>query len=101
MTVMLGVGGILAEAVRDVAFRLVPLDRADAEDLLDDLRTAALLGEFRGEAAVDRDAVVDLLLGLAAYAESEPDLVSADLNPVIVTADGTPVAVDALVEVNG
>lgn len=99
MTVMLGVGGILAEAVRDVAFRLVPLDRVDAEDLLDDLRTQELLGEFREEAAVDRAALVDLVLGLAAYAESEPALVSADLNPVIIRADGTPVAVDALVEV--
>lgn len=100
MTVMLGVGGILAEAVQDVAFRLVPLDRVDAEDLLDDLRTQELLGAFRGEAAADREALVGLLLGLAAYAESEPALVSADLNPVIIGADGTPVAVDALVEVS-
>ena len=99
MTVMLGVGGVLAEAVQDVAFRLVPIDRVDAEDLLDDLATQKLLGEFRGEAAVDREALVDLLVGLAAYAESEPALVSADLNPVIVTADGRPIAVDALVEV--
>lgn len=97
MTVMLGVGGILAEAVHDVAFRLVPLTAVDAEELLDDLGTSALLGAFRGEAAVDRDALVDLLLGLAAYAEAEPDVASVDLNPVIVTADGRPVAVDALV----
>jgi succinyl-CoA synthetase beta subunit len=99
MTVMLGVGGILAEAVSDVVFRLVPLERVDAEEMLDDLATAKLLGAFRGEAAVDRQKVVDLLLGLAAAAEAQPDLVAADLNPVIITAAGEPVAVDALVEV--
>jgi acetyl-CoA synthetase (ADP-forming) len=99
MTVMLGVGGILAEAVKDVTFRMVPLERVDAEDMLDDLATSSLLGAFRGEAAVDREAVVDLLLGLAAFAEAEPDVVSADLNPVIITPEGAPVAVDALVEV--
>lgn len=99
MTVMIGIGGILAEAVHDVAFRLVPLERVDAEEMLDDLATSALLGEFRGEAAVDREKVVALILALAAAAEAGPDIVSADLNPVIITADGTPVAVDALVEV--
>ncbi len=98
MAVMLGVGGILAEAVADVAFRLVPLDRVDAEELIDDLATQKLLGAFRGEPPVDREALVDVLVGLAAAAEANPDLVSADLNPLIVV-DGRPVAVDALVEV--
>jgi acetyl-CoA synthetase (ADP-forming) len=98
MTVMVGVGGILAEAVHDVAFRLVPLSRVDAEDMLDDLATAALLGPFRGEAAVQRDRVVDVLVGLAAVAEADASVMSVDLNPLIITADGAPVAVDALVE---
>jgi len=99
MTVMVGVGGILAEAVQDVAFRLVPLSRIDAEDMLDDLATSALLGAFRGEAAVQRDKVVDVLVGLAAVAEADPSIVSVDLNPLLIRADGAPVAVDALVEV--
>ena len=98
MTVMLGVGGVLAEAVADVAIRLVPLTRQDALDLIDDLRTQALLGPFRGEPAVDRDALADVVLALAAAAEARSDLVSADLNPLIVV-DGRPIAVDALVEV--
>jgi acetyl-CoA synthetase (ADP-forming) len=96
--VMLGVGGVLAEAVADVAFRLVPVSRLDAAELVDSLETQALLGEFRGEPAVDRDALVDVLVGLSAAAESDPSLVSVDLNPLIVV-DGRPVAVDALVEV--
>jgi acetyl-CoA synthetase (ADP-forming) len=98
MTVMLGVGGILAEAIADVAFRLVPLAPVDADDLVDDLATQSLLGPFRGEPAVDRESLVALLLGLSAAAEAHPELVSADLNPLIVV-DGQPVAVDALVEV--
>jgi acetyl-CoA synthetase (ADP-forming) len=97
-TVMLGVGGILAEAVADVAFRLVPITRTDAEEMIDDLATQKLLDEFRGEPAVDRDAVVDVLLGLSQAAEQRPDVVSADLNPLLIV-DGRPVAVDALVEV--
>ena len=65
MTVMLGVGGILAEAVADVAFRLVPITAVDAAEMIDDLSTQRLLGPFRGEPAVDREALADVLLGLS------------------------------------
>ena len=98
MTVMLGIGGVLAEAVADVALRLVPLTRQDAFDLIDDLRTQALLGAFRGEPAVDREAMADVVLALSAAAEDRSEIVAADLNPLIIV-DGRPVAVDALVEV--
>ncbi|MGH9193601.1 MAG: acetate--CoA ligase family protein, partial [Acidimicrobiales bacterium] len=98
MTVMLGVGGILAEAVADVSFRLVPIDPVDAEEMIDDLALQALLGEFRGEPAVDRAALVDVLLGLSQAATERDDLVAADLNPLLIVG-GRPVAVDALVEV--
>jgi acetate---CoA ligase (ADP-forming) subunit beta len=97
MTVMLGVGGILTEAVADVAFRLVPIERVDAEEMIDDLALQALLGELRGEPAVDRTAVADVLLGLSRAATERGDLASADLNPLLVV-DGRPVAADALVE---
>lgn len=98
LTVMLGLGGILAEAVGRVAFRMVPLERVDAEELLDDLELPALLGPVRGEAPVDRAAVADLVLALAAYGAAEPAVASVDLNPVVITGEGRPVAVDALVE---
>ena len=97
MSVMLGVGGILAEAVADVAFRLVPIDRVDAEEMIEDLELQALLGPFRGEPAVDRAALADVLLGLSSAAGERPDIASADVNPLLVV-DGRPVAVDALVE---
>ncbi len=98
-TVMLGVGGILAEAIADVVFRPAPLTRLDAAEMIDDLATQKLLGEFRGEAAVDREKLVDVLVGLGALAEARPDVASVDINPLIVRADGVPVAVDALVEI--
>ena len=98
--VMLGVGGVLAEALADVTFRLAPLDRIDAEEMIDDLRTGALLEPFRGEPAVDRRLLADVLCGLSAAAEAHPELVSADVNPLVVV-DGEPVAVDALVELAG
>lgn len=98
MTVMLGVGGILAEAVADVAFRLVPITRLDAAEMIDDLAMQALLGPFRGEPTLDREALIDVLVGLSAAAEADPSIVAADLNPLIVV-EGRPVAVDALVEV--
>ncbi len=98
MTVMLGLGGILAEAVADVSFRLVPITEVDAFEMIDSLDTQALLGAFRGEAAVNREQLAAVLLALSRAAESDARIVSADCNPLIVTADGAPIAVDALVE---
>jgi acetyl-CoA synthetase (ADP-forming) len=104
-TVLIGIGGVLAEAVADVAIRLVPITEVDAAEMLDQLSTQALLDEFRGEPAVDRSAVVDLLLALSTAAGSMLDgtderIVSIDLNPLIIS-QGRPIAVDALVEVTG
>ncbi len=96
--VMLGVGGVLAEAVADVQFRPVPISEVDAYEMIQGLATQKLLGEFRGEAAVDAPGLVAVLVGLSALAAARPDIVSVDVNPLIVRADGTTVAVDALVE---
>lgn len=96
--VMLGVGGIFAEVLADVAFRLLPLSKVDAEDLIDDLRNQALLGPFRGERAVDRGRLAEVLASLSSLVEADDSIVAVDLNPLIV-ADGVPIAVDALVEI--
>lgn len=96
---MLGVGGILAEAIRDMAFRLIPVTPVDVEELIADLAGQRLLGEVRGEPAADRGALVDALLALARTAIDVPGIVSIDLNPLILRA-GRPVAVDALVEID-
>ncbi|MGB3056125.1 MAG: acetate--CoA ligase family protein [Acidimicrobiales bacterium] len=98
MTVMIGVGGVLAEAIADVAIRPVPVTATDASEMIDDLSTRSLLEAFRGEPAVDRQALIEVILALSAAAAADPRIVSVDLNPLIVV-DGTPIAVDALVEV--
>ena len=97
--VMIGFGGVLTEAVADVAFVPVPLDALDAAEAIESLSTQALLGPVRGEPPVDRQALAAVLLGLAALAAARPDVVSVDVNPLIVV-DGRPVAVDALVELD-
>ena len=95
---MLGVGGILAEAVDDVVFRPAPLDRVTALEMIDDLRTARLLGPFRGEPAVDQETVVAVLVALGRVISERDDVESIDVNPLIIGSNGEPVAVDALVE---
>ncbi len=96
--VMLGVGGVIAEAIADVQFRPAPISEIDAEEMIGGLATQKLLGEFRGDSAVDRGQLRSVLMGLSALIEARDDVVSVDVNPLIVAADGRPVAVDALVE---
>lgn len=98
-TVLLGVGGILAEAISDVVVRLVPVTAVDAEEMIDSLASRALLAPFRGEPAVDRDALAAVLLALSDAALARPDIVSIDINPLMIDG-GRPIAVDALVEVS-
>lgn len=97
-TVMLGIGGIMAEVLKDVAFRPAPITEEMAHSMLASLRTQGLLEEFRGEAAVNADEVVKCLVGLSQVAIDRTDIVSVDINPLIVKPDGHVVAVDALVE---
>jgi acetyl-CoA synthetase (ADP-forming) len=94
--VTFGLGGIFAEALDDVALRLVPLQPADAHDMLDEIRSRALLGAVRGLPAVDRAALVNVLLALSRLALERPEVAAVDINPLVI--DGAlPVAVDALV----
>ena len=98
--VMLGVGGIFAEVVGDVAFAVAPLAESDAEDLIGALRYPKLLEAFRGEPAVDRRKLVNVLEALGRLGAERPDIRSIDVNPLIVSGD-TPVVIDALVELEG
>ena len=97
-TVMLGVGGVMAEVLKDVVFRPVPLGEDAARDMVGSLRTAGLLDAFRGESPVDVDDLVAVLCGLSRLATEHPEVVSVDVNPLIVRPSGRVVAVDALVE---
>lgn len=96
--VMLGLGGILAEAIGDVVFAVAPLTRKEAFAMVEGLETRDLfVRPHRGEPAIDRDALADILEGLSRLALERPDILSVDLNPLIVAGD-RPIAVDALVE---
>lgn len=94
--VLVGIGGILAEVLADVAIRLAPIDRDEALEMLDALRGAALLRGVRGGRAVARGPVADVLVRLGRLAMERPDIAEIDLNPIIATPDGA-LAVDGLV----
>ena len=94
--VVVGLGGVLAEVLDDVAIRLAPVTIPIAQSMLDDLRAAPLLAGARGRPAIDRDAVAELIVALSILGIERPDLVEVDLNPVVASPDGA-LAVDALV----
>jgi acetyltransferase len=95
--VVLGLGGVLTEALGDVVFATAPLDRAEARRMIGGLRTGRLFtAPFRGEPALDVDRLAAVLVALGDLGLARPDVHSVDVNPLIVR-DGEPVAVDALV----
>jgi acetate---CoA ligase (ADP-forming) len=87
--VMVGAGGVMTELFRDSAYRLAPVDRAEAREMLQDLRIAKLLGGFRGAGPADVDALALLVAQLSAFALEHRDLVEEiELNPVVVHRAG-------------
>lgn len=94
--VVTGLGGVLVEALRDVSFRLAPIDARDARDMLAGLRGARLLGAFRGQPPVDCERVADALVRVARLGADFPEIAELDVNPLLVSADGA-LAVDARV----
>ena len=99
--VMIGVGGVMTEIINDTAFRVAPLDDAEARDMALDLRAKDLFGPFRGEAAVDMDAVSRCLSAIGEIGLAHPEISEIDINPLIITPEGCLVAVDALVVLKG
>jgi succinyl-CoA synthetase beta subunit len=98
---MVGLGGVWVEALRDVVFRLVPVDRIDVDEMLDELRGAALLGGARGREPIDRGALTDALLALSALGERlDEDLAEIEINPLGLSPRGA-VALDAVVRLSG
>ena len=94
---MVGTGGIYTDLLADVAFRMLPVNRAQVKDMLAGLEGRALLEGFRGSQPCDVKALEDCILNIAKLgADIAPYLESADFNPVIVTASGA-VVVDAKV----
>src|SRR5262249_29592754 len=95
--VMLAMGGVLTEIYRDRVLRLAPVDLASAREMIAELKGVAALSGFRGKPAGDLDALAQALVALSQLA-SDPTIVEAEVNPLIVREKGQGVvAVDALV----
>jgi acetyl-CoA synthetase (ADP-forming) len=96
--VMVGLGGIFVEVLADVAFRICPITRLDAVEMLDELKGAAILRGARGRPAVAQDGIIDVLLKIGGedglLMRHANDFKEADINPLIVSTTGA-VAVDA------
>lgn len=96
--VMFGLGGIYAEALRDVGFRIAPLSDADAEDLIDGIRARKIVDGMRGQPPVDRTALREVLRRVSQLAVDIPQIQELDLNPLLGFGDHV-IAVDARVSV--
>lgn len=96
-SVMLGLGGIFAEALEDRVFAVAPLDKRDAYLLMDRIRAQKVLNGFRSAPAVDREALADILIHLGELGMSCARIQAIDINPLIVL-NGTPLAVDATIQ---
>jgi acetyl-CoA synthetase (ADP-forming) len=94
--VMFGLGGIFTEVLKDTSFRVAPIEKYDALQMMDEIKSKALLGPFRGKEAVDRDILAEILIAVGDIGMEYDDVREIDINPV--KFDGPrPVAVDALV----
>lgn len=97
--VLLGIGGIFAEVINDVAIRQLPISQPEAVTMINDLMYQSILGEFRGSQAVDRSQLADIVVQMGNVMTEHPLIASLDINPLIIRLDGSCVAVDALVEI--
>ena len=96
-TVALGLGGVLTEVLRDVTYRIAPFGIEDARDMIGELKGARLFAGYRGQPAVDTEALAHMLVQVSAMAYAMKDrLAEMDINPVFVGQQGA-VAADALI----
>lgn len=95
-SVMFGLGGIFAEILRDVSFRIAPLEERDALEMMSEIRGHRILESVRGLPSTDRDVLTEMLISLGRIGLENERIREIDINPVILRG-GLPVAVDALV----
>lgn len=91
---MFGLGGVLVEVLKDVAFRVVPITARDARQMVRDIQGFPILQGYRGQEPADLEALEALLLKLSAFIEGHAEVAELDLNPVFAYPDGA-IAVDA------
>jgi len=94
--VMFGLGGIFTEVLEDVSFRVAPVSRGDAMDLMEDIRGKKILDSFRGMPPVDRDALADIITAVGKIGIDHDMVQEIDINPLIISGE-KPIAVDAAI----
>lgn len=94
--VMLGVGGAIAEAVRDSATRLAPIHKVDAFEMMNELRAKVLLDGFRGGPVVDREALAEIIQAVGSLLLENPGIKEVEINPLRATSDSL-IALDAVI----
>ncbi len=93
---MFGLGGILVELLKDISFRIVPLEREDAREMIREIKGYKLLEGYRGREPVNIATLEEILLKVSQFVDNNPEIKEIDLNPIFAYEDGA-VAVDARV----
>ena len=96
---MFGLGGVFVEVLKDVAFRIVPLEPRDAREMVREIKGFAVLEGVRGQKPADLGALENLILRVSEFIEAHPEVEELDLNPVLAYPDGA-IAVDARIAVS-
>ena len=94
--VMFGLGGIFTEILKDIAFRIAPLEKYDALEMMHEIRGRRILDTVRGMKSVDREMLADILITLGKIGLENEAIKEIDINPLIISGN-RPIAVDALV----
>jgi len=97
--IMFGLGGILVEVLKDVAFRLVPVSRLDAAEMVREIKGYALLQGYRGQKPVDISRLEEIIVEISDFIESNPQIEELDLNPLVASGKSI-VALDARIVIN-
>ena len=94
--VMFGLGGIFTEILKDISFRVAPLEKLDAMEMMQEIKGHKILDSIRGMDAANLDILADILIALGRIGLENENIKEIDINPLILSG-GKPVAVDALV----
>ena len=93
-TIMFGLGGVFVEVLKDVAFRIIPIEESDAFDMINEIKGKKLLEGYRGQEPADVASLQQMLLKLSDFVNETPEVQEIDMNPVFAYKDGA-VVVDA------
>ena len=94
--VMFGLGGIFTEILGDISFRVAPLEKSEAVDMIGEIKARRILEAVRGMPAADIDRLADIVITLGRIGLEQPNIQEIDINPIILSEKGS-VAVDALI----